>query len=102
MLAEMTADGQFDVVRLRSTTLVKYDKLRRPIEDWVRAVRAPKDGDILLTKRMWGDGVNDRQASDDEPGVRQRGRLVPGASVRRWWVVARRGSCRTTSTATRR
>ncbi|HWB74066.1 MAG TPA: SpvB/TcaC N-terminal domain-containing protein [Nannocystaceae bacterium] len=51
---------------------VEYDELRRPLEEWVHTSK----GDVLLVKRMWGDGKNDRVAADDEPGVRQRGRLV--------------------------
>ena len=51
----------------------EYDALRRPIEDWV-ATPAPSGGqvDLLLAKRVFGDGENDGKAG----GTRQRGRLV--------------------------
>ncbi|MBK8718436.1 MAG: hypothetical protein IPN32_27470 [Deltaproteobacteria bacterium] len=47
---------------------VVYDVLRRPIEEWVSPAG---QGEVLLTKRVWGDGVN----QDAAGGVRQRGRL---------------------------
>lgn len=46
-----------------------YDALRRPIEDWIRV---PGQGEVLVGKRVWGDGENDGAAG----GTRQRGRLV--------------------------
>ena len=48
---------------------IEYDGLRRPIEHWVSV---PGEADVLVTKRVWGDGINDGRAG----GSRQRGRVV--------------------------
>jgi RHS repeat-associated protein len=50
-----------------NVAFIEYDVLRRPLEDWISV---PGHGEVLLTKRVWGNGVSDGS------GARHLGRLV--------------------------